>query len=247
MASRIAETIAAGIHRLETGAFRVKVSVGDRKRGGQTRETTFPKGTAQRTMTGWQTQQRAALMRQRLVPATGTLEADIPRYLETLEHKPALAKDCKYQLQAWVERFAARRRHTITRDEVHQQVRAWERDGVAASTISHRMTALSKVYEELDGEDGDNPIKGVKRPREPDPKPDARPVNIIESVLNELWYRKAMNNRGWKTLARALVLAHTGMRPSQLTRLSPDLDIRPYSRLAFHSFKFQQARVASPT
>jgi hypothetical protein len=48
------------------------------------------------------------------------------------------------------------------------------------------------------------------------------------SVLDELWYRAAMNDRGWKTLARALVLAHTGMRPSQMMRLDPDLHIRPY-------------------
>ena len=36
-----------------------------------------------------------------------------------------------------------------------------------------------------------------------------------------------MNRRGWKTLARGLVLARTGMRPSQVKRLDPDLDIRP--------------------
>ena len=44
-------------------------------------------------MTGWQTDQRAELRRQRLVPATGTLEADISKYLETLKHKPKLARD----------------------------------------------------------------------------------------------------------------------------------------------------------
>jgi hypothetical protein len=49
-------------------------------------------------MKDWQTNKRAMLKRQRLVPATGTLEADIPRYLETLEHKPRLASDRKYQL-----------------------------------------------------------------------------------------------------------------------------------------------------
>jgi integrase len=53
-------------------------------------------------------------------------------------------------------------------------------------------------------------------------------VTVIESVLDELWYRAGMNNRGWRTLARALVLAHTGMRPSQMARLDVDLHIRPY-------------------
>jgi integrase len=51
---------------------------------------------------------------------------------------------------------------------------------------------------------------------------------MIQSVLDALWYRTAMNNHGWPTLARALVLAHTGMRPSQVKRLDVDLDIRPY-------------------
>src|SRR5207302_1921691 len=63
---------------------------------------------------------------------------------------------------------------------------------------------------------------------EPEPKPDSRPVGMIETVLDELWYRAATNNRGWKTLARALVLAHTGMRPAQVKRLDPNLDIRPF-------------------
>lgn len=213
---------------MESGGFRVRVSVGDWKRGGQQRDTTFRAGTAIRKMKDWQTNTRALLKRQQLVPATGTLEADIPRYLETLEHKPRLAADRKYQLDAWVARFGTRRRHMMTRPEVQQQVKTWERGGVAASTIRHRMTALSQLYRELDGEDGNNPVKGVKRPSEPDPEPDARPVTMIQSVLDELWYRTAMNNRGWPTLARALVLAHTGMRPSQVKRLDPDLDIRPY-------------------
>ena len=104
----------------------------------------------------------------------------------------------------------------------------WKGDAVAASTIRHRLTALSKLYERLDGKDGVNPVKGVERPREPEPQPDARPVEMIQRVLDALWYRTAMNNRGWKTLARALVLAHTGMRASQLKRLDVDIDIRPH-------------------
>jgi integrase len=111
---------------------------------------------------------------------------------------------------------------------VRQQIERWLADGVAASTVRHRLTALSRLYEELDGEDAFNPIKGVKRPPEPEPQPDGRPVELIQRVLDALWYRIAMNNRGWKTLARALVLAHTGMRPSQLMRLDPDLDVRPH-------------------
>jgi hypothetical protein len=42
MSSKIQEKIAPRIYRLESGAFRVKVSLGNRARGGQTREKTFP-------------------------------------------------------------------------------------------------------------------------------------------------------------------------------------------------------------
>jgi integrase len=225
---QVIDTLAPGIYELAHGGFRVTVSVGDRRRGGKRRDTTFPKGTALRDMVAWQNDNRADLRRQRIVPATGTLNADIPRYLDTLALKPRLQKDRRHQLQAWVATFGERHRHTITRDEIRRRIKQWLAAGVAPSTIRHRLTAVSKLYEELDGEDATNPVKGIKRPPEPEPQPDSRPVEMIQQVLDALWYRTAMNNRGWKTLARALVLAHTGMRASQVKRLDPDLDIRPH-------------------
>lgn len=228
MSLPIKKTLAPGIYELKSGALRVKVAYGDRQHGGLARETSFPKGTSLREMQKWQTDTLAALHRQKLVPARGTLNADIPRYLDSLERNPALKNDRKSQLAAWSEQFGEKQRHRITRHDVREQVKAWERAGVAASTIRHRMTALSKLYEQLDGEDANNPVQGVKRPAEPEPEVDSRSPDVIERVLDELWYRAAMNNRGWKTLARALVLTHTGMRPSQLKRLVPDVDILPY-------------------
>ena len=228
MASRIQQTIAPGIYRLGSGGFRVKVAVGDRKRGGHQRETTFPPNTGLREMKAWQTHERARLLRQGIVPARGTLEADLPTYLAKMKRKLAHVDSREDEINAWLGRFGSRRRHTITRDEVRRQIKDWEDAGAAASTIRHRMTALSTLYAEVDGEDAYNPVKGVKRPKEAEPKPDSRPPHIIISVLDELWLRAAMNNRGWKTLARALVLAHTGMRPSQMMRLDPDLHIRSY-------------------
>lgn len=222
---KIVQRVAPGIYRLASGGFRVRVSVGDSKRGGQSRETTFPKNTLRRKMQGWQADTRATLRRQRIVPAMGTLEADVPRYLDALKRNVRLMTDRKSALQFWLDEFAARRRHTSLRDDVRQRIKHWQRDGVAASTIRHRLTALSMLYQELDGEDGYNPVKGVKRPPEPEPQPDSRPVEMIDTVLVEMFYRTAMNNRGWKTLARAQVLAHTGMRPSQVKRLDPDLDM----------------------
>jgi hypothetical protein len=218
MAAKIIGRVAPGIYELESGAFRVKVGVGDRRRT-RPREKQFPRGTSLRAMKAWQTQERAVLLRRGIVAARGTLAADIPRYLErvkpTLEHP----KDREHEIRAWIPQFGQRARHTISRDEITSQVRKWHGEGVAASTIRHRMTALSGLYRELDGEDAPNPVKGVKRPVEPPPTPGERPVHIIQAVLDELWFRAAMNNRGWKTLARTLVLTHTGIRPAQLKKL----------------------------
>jgi hypothetical protein len=75
------------------------------------------------------------------------------------------------------------------------------------------LTALSSLYTELDGDEAYNPVKGVKRPKEPELQPDFRPPEVIVAVLDALAWRAAKRNRGWKTLARALVLTYTGMRP----------------------------------
>lgn len=228
MSSKIHERVAPGIYRLRSGGFRVRVAVGDRGRGGRQRETTFPASAGLREMKAWQTHERARLLRQGIVPVRGTLEADVPTYLSKMTRKLAYADSREDEINAWLARFGKRKRHTITRDDVRRQIKDWEDEGLAASTIRHRMTALSTLYDALDGDEAYNPVKGVKRPKEAEPKPDSRPPHVIMSVLDELWFRAAMNNRGWKTLARALALAHTGMRPSQMMRMDPELHIRPY-------------------
>jgi hypothetical protein len=144
MSSKIQQTVAPGIYRLGSGGFRVKVAVGDRKRGGHQRETTFPPNTGLREMKAWQTQERARLLRQGLVPARGTLEADLPAYLSKMKRKLAHADSREDEINAWLDRFRNRRRHTITRDEVRRQVKDWEDTSVAASTIRHRMTPFPR-------------------------------------------------------------------------------------------------------
>lgn len=79
MGSRIVERAAEGIYRLASGAYRVKVGVGDKARGGRSPEKQFPAGAHLKTMKAWRDEQRAALRREGLVPARGTLNADIPR------------------------------------------------------------------------------------------------------------------------------------------------------------------------
>ena len=65
-------------------------------------------------------------------------------------------------------------------------------------------------------------MRGVKRPREPKATPDGRSLQTVQAVLAALQARTEKNNRGWKTLARAKVIALTGMRHSQVMRLESD-------------------------
>ena len=74
----------------------------------------------------------------------------------------------------------------------------------------------------LDGQDAHNPVRGLKRAREPKATPDGRSLQTVQTVLAALQARAKRNNRGWKTLARAKLIAPTGMRHWQVMRLEPD-------------------------
>ena len=51
---------------------------------------------------------------------------------------------------------------------------------------------------------------------------DGRSPRTVQAVLSALEARTTKHNRGWKTLARAKVIALTGMRHSQVMRLEAD-------------------------
>ena len=127
--------------------------------------------------------------------------------------------DRKHEIDAWLPSFGHRRRDTIEDREIEQQVRDWQSKGVAASTIRHRLSALSKLYKELDGNRAYNSVATVERPAEPKPGVNALPLEQVVKVIDALTKRVEQNNRGWKTLARIRVIAETGMRHSQLMRL----------------------------
>jgi integrase len=128
----------------------------------------------------------------------------------------------QHEINAWLDRFGDRRRHTIETEDVRQEVLRWEGEGLAASTINHRLSAFSQLYEVLDGNNAHNPVSGIKRLREPQAKPDGRSPETIQRVFTALTRRVTAQNRGWRTLARLKVIALTGMRHSQVMRLEPD-------------------------
>ena len=213
------KAVAPGIYRLDNGSYRVIARVGDRKTGPKPREKRFPSGTGLRVMKRWQEDQRAELRRQDLRPVRGTLSADMPRYLLLASRQLEHPKHRESELGAWLTRFAHRRRDSIETEELEEQVREWRQAGIAASTIRHRLSALSSLYRELDGRRAYNPVADVERPSEPRPSTNAVPLEDLITVLAALAARVAKHNRGWKTLARCKVIALTGMRHSQVGRL----------------------------
>ncbi len=177
-------------------------------------------------MKRWRDDEIAEMRRQTLLPVRGTLNGDIPRYLGLITIDNPTNR--RYEIESWCHRFGARPRHLIKPADVKQQVDDWRRKGVAASTIRHRLTALSQLYELLDGADAFNPARGIKRPQEPEPEArNVAPV-IVQRVFTHWAKELEASNKGTKTIVRCKVLYCTGMRPSQLMRVDTSADVEPF-------------------
>lgn len=232
MSRKIVRTIETGIYELEGGGYRVKVSLGDRKRGLPSAEKTFGVGTGLKEMRRWRKDQLRVLEASPLQTAKGTFADETRRYLEDLAKTkdPRHVTDRTFELAAWAGSFNPRPLHRIRTEEIRRLARTWETAGVAASTVKHRLNALSQLFLWSNGGNREdyNPVRLVSRPSEPPPLDRHVPLEVVQKVLDALWLRAGLNNRGWSTLARALVLATTGIRPSQLERMDPALHILPY-------------------
>lgn len=228
MGAAIIQKAGEGIYLLSNRKFRVKAAWGDRTRGGLQREKTFPEGTSIKLMKRWRDDAIADMRRQSLIPVRGTLSGDIPRYLALVETTIENPTNRRYEIDAWCQRFGSRPRHLIKNTDVEQQVQDWLTQKVAASTIRHRLTALSRMYQLLDGREAFNPVRGVQRPREPEPEARNVAPQIIHRVFS-VWARSlGASHKGTKTLVRCKVLYWTGMRPSQLMRVVTSTDVEPY-------------------
>ncbi len=220
--ARVIAVIARGIYKLDDGSFRVVAHAGNSRVNQRRKEKRFLAATGVREMKRWQNDVRAAFQRDGLRLQRDTLAADVPRFMRVMEQRLSCADHRDNEIRAWLLRFGQRRRHTIDTEDVRQQVIAWEAEGLAASTINHRLSALSQLYSVLDGEKCYNPVPGVRRLREPPAKPDGRSPETIQRVFTALEQRVTAQNRGWRTLARLKVIALTGMRHSQVMRLEAD-------------------------
>lgn len=218
---KIQSVVAPGVYLMDNNTFRVIARVGDRKTGPAPKEKRFPPKTALRDMKRWQEEARSEIRRETLRPVKGTLAADVPRYLDSMTGHLQHPKHRKHEIEAWLPTLGDRRRDAITSHDVKQQVRVWQAENVAASTIRHRLSALSMLYKDLDFDNLRNPVAGLKRPKEPDPAAGSVQLEHVVKVFDALSDRVKKNGKGWKTLARLSVIAQTGMRHSQVMRLQP--------------------------
>lgn len=148
----------------------------------------------------------------------GTFAADAERYLNTVQSMASYG-DRARDIQAWADALGDTARWRITPELVRGQLSAWKAAGLAASTVNHRRTALSHLYTVLDGKNEYNPVREVPPFEEPGPQKRGLPMPLVMKVLKRI--------HGPKTRARLEVLAWTGMRPSELMRLTPDMvDLR---------------------
>jgi integrase len=220
--ANVVATVAPGVYKLEDGSYRVVAHVGNSRLSQRRKEKRFSAGTGIREMKRWQGNIRAALSREGLRVRRDTLSADLPRYMTVMKRRLVCADRREDEINAWLPRFAERRRDSIEGEEIRQQIVTWEAEGLAASTINHRLSALSQLFEVLDGKKAYNPVREVSRLKEPNAKPDGKSPETIQKVFAALESRVQRQNRGRKTMARLKVIALTGMRHSQVMRLEPD-------------------------
>jgi len=215
---KVVKVVAPGIYRMENGSFRVVARVGDRKSGPRPKEKRFPAAAALRTMKTWQENTRAELRRQELRAATGTLASEVARYVREVSDTVKFLKDREREIRAWLPTFGHRARHTITPQEVKDQMREWRKE-YAAHTCNLRRTALSHLYTTLDGPNAYNPVREVPKFEEPRPTPKWMPYEVIEKTFAVM--------RECPTKARLMLIAYAGFRPSEVMRAEPE-DVVPF-------------------
>lgn len=199
--------LAPGIWKTPLG-YRILVRV-----GGKLESKRFPPTYTLEALKRWR--EDHIRLRRPARASRGTFARDVEDYLpavRTLTSYTDRARD----LQAWLDAIGPDvPRWRITPDQIRTVLSNWKAEGYANQTCNNRRTALSHLYTVLDGKNAYNPVKEV--PPFPPPLPLKRglPMATVMKVLRKI--------EGPKTCARLEVLAWTGLRPSELMRLTPEL------------------------
>lgn len=236
---------------LDGDGIRVRVAVGSgpRKRTAETRYALDrPRKEIIAEALIWQDETRAELRKDYVPPpATATLGADVPRFLETVPsaQRPNFEDDLNAWLREPVDRadptgptYRDVLRDDITRVDVRKVVALWQDDGFAASTINHRVHALKRLYADLDDdEDAYNPAEKIKRIKGKRNEKRAIDFDIIDRIIAAIPdHGRPTKGQSKKagtfptvnlTKIRLAVMANAGLPHQTLKRLRRrDVDLR---------------------
>ena len=201
--------VSKGIYKDKYGlAATVKVN-------GIQRELRFSPETGIRTIQAWRDEMRGSL---RTLPkgAKHTLAHDAGRYLNQREGELVSIAQRRRNVGLWVEKFGNIRTLTLERHvgELNEQLHGWRKER-AAATCNHRRDALMNLVRVLYGKKAASGLSDLVTFKKAPPKSRARKLSDIAEVLAHL-------EPGTQLRARLELQLWTGMRPSQMGRLTPD-------------------------
>lgn len=211
-----------GIYR-DADGYEVVANVGTR-----TKAKRFALEAELADLRAWQDQARQAL--RQTAPAPGrrgaTLASDITRYIDQVKTL-ASWKELRAELRAWTALYGHLPRRRITPELVRKARVAWRAIGVAPKTVNNRVSALRRMWRTLDVVPGSpppvTPCDGLRAL--PVPRVRKTPItpDVILAVYRALLAQERRGRlRSAKTRARFMVLATTGVRPSELMRARPE-------------------------
>lgn len=251
-------TLAPGIRRDpgftgiydEGKSYRVVASGGR----GKQEKTWFPKCTPLSVMQAWRADKAAKLRTEKKQRANrGTFEGDARRYLRTVAAMPDIDGRTLH-IEEWIALFGTRRRDSITSAEIRAR-----RDKLmtepyrvdvdpdtgerteyfyAASSINHRLRALSNLFTVLDGVNAENPVREVPEVDEPARQAKGLDYAAIEAILAQMPDRGSVRTprpKGFKrkkgarprpdvsiTKAWVRAQAYCGLEHSDLEQIQPE-------------------------
>ena len=215
--------VARGVYRDQWG---LSASV---RGGGRRAEKRFPAATPLKDIAAWRDETRVRLRGVAARSVSGVFASDAARYLRTVTSM-ATYSERRQHVELWIAEFGQRRRDKITTVEIDEVLSRWLSDGLAASTVKHRRTALLHLWHRLDGKDAANPVRRSLLPTEPDPEPRGLSYALVQRLLDAMPDQgQAVKGRARdaasKTKARLALMAYTGLPPSAIMRLRPG-DVR---------------------
>ena len=212
--------VAKGVYRDRYGlSATVKVGTGA---DAIQREKRFPFDTPLGELKTWRDTMRSDLRtarNQRPAHAMrGTLEADAKLYLAQVRHLTSF-KSRRCEVTAWTKLYGRLRRTHLTATQVREARARWLDEGYTPKTVNNRVQTLRHVYRLLDGKRAPTPVDEVD--------PLTVPVQTKHNVSPTVFLTVATNLAiDPKTRARFMVIASTGVRPSELKRAEPgDVDL----------------------